>query len=110
MRYSSEVAQNSVIGAGLYTPHPYGIVIGLCEIGEDVEILQNVTIGKLRASDAGSPRIGHRTKIGAGAVILGDVEIGNNAVIGANAVVLTNVPDNATAVGSPARVLVKSSP
>ncbi len=105
IRFSSEIAQNSVIGAGLYTPHPYGIVIGLCEIGEDVEILQNVTIGKLRASDSGSPKIGHRAKIGAGVVILGDVEIGNDAVIGANAVVLSNVPDKATAVGNPARVL-----
>lgn len=45
--------------------------------------------------------------IGAGAVILGDIKIGDYARIGANAVVLCDVPEGATAVGVPARIIEK---
>ena len=38
---------------------------------------------------------------------LGDITIGENVKVGANAVVLTDVPDNAIAVGIPARIIVK---
>jgi len=43
--------------------------------------------------------------IGAGAKVLGPITIGKNAKIGSNAVVVKDVPDNATAVGIPARIL-----
>ena len=46
--------------------------------------------------------------IGAGAKILGDINIGNNVRIGANAVVIKNVPDNCTAVGIPARIIIRN--
>ena len=39
--------------------------------------------------------------------LLGDITIGENVKVGANAVVLTDVPDNAVAVGIPARIIVK---
>ena len=45
--------------------------------------------------------------IGAGAKILGGVAIGDSSGIGANAVVLNDVPENATAVGVPAKVIRK---
>ena len=45
--------------------------------------------------------------LGAGAKLLGDITIGENVKVGANAVVLTDVPDNAVAVGIPARIIVK---
>ncbi len=45
--------------------------------------------------------------LGAGAKLLGDITIGENVKVGANAVVLTDVPDNAIAVGIPARIIVK---
>ena len=41
----------------------------------------------------------------AGAKILGPFRVGNNAMIGANAVVLQEVPDNATVVGVPGRIV-----
>jgi serine O-acetyltransferase len=44
-------------------------------------------------------------QIGAGAKIIGPVRIGNRARIGANAVVVKDVPDDATVVGIPARVV-----
>lgn len=43
--------------------------------------------------------------IGVGAVILNNVTIGKGAKIGANAVVTCDVPDGATAVGIPAKII-----
>jgi hypothetical protein len=42
--------------------------------------------------------------IGAGAVILGDIDVGDDCVIGANAVVTANVPAGHMALGNPARI------
>jgi len=57
----------------------------------------------------GLPIIGNNVRIGAGFKILGKVTIGNNVNIGENAVVLSDVPENATAVGVLARIIMKSS-
>ena len=80
-----------------------------CIIGENVRIDQHVTIG-IRWDEDAAPIIGNNVRIGAGAKVLGKIRIGDNARIGANAVVLTDVPDNATAVGVPARIIKKDSP
>ena len=37
--------------------------------------------------------------------MIGQVVLGRNVVVGANSVVLDDVPDGATAVGAPARVV-----
>jgi acetyltransferase-like isoleucine patch superfamily enzyme len=49
--------------------------------------------------------VGAGAWLGAGAKVLDGVAIGANAVIGAGAVVRASVPDHATAVGVPARVV-----
>jgi acetyltransferase-like isoleucine patch superfamily enzyme len=49
--------------------------------------------------------IGDGAWIGAGATLLDGVHVGHRAVIGAGAVVRADVPDGATAVGVPARLL-----
>lgn len=104
--FGSEIAIAAKIGSGFYTPHPYGIVVGLCEIGDGVTILQNVTIGKKSLQAGGVPVIGSGVYLAAGAVIVGDVHIGAGASVGANSVVLADVPDGALAVGAPARVIL----
>jgi maltose O-acetyltransferase len=43
--------------------------------------------------------------IGAGAIVLAEVQIGSNAVIGAGSVVRADVPSNAMAAGNPARIV-----
>ena len=43
--------------------------------------------------------------IGAGAKILGPITIGKHGKVGSNSVVVKDVPDNATAVGIPARIV-----
>jgi serine O-acetyltransferase len=77
-------------------------------IGDNVRIDQHVTIG-IRWDESTAPIIGNNVRIGAGAKVLGSIRIGNNARIGANAVVLTDVPDGATAVGVPARIILPKS-
>ncbi|WP_370263432.1 serine O-acetyltransferase, partial [Limnobacter sp.] len=46
--------------------------------------------------------------VGAGAKVLGPFTVGEGAKIGSNAVVTKAVPAGATAVGNPARMIVKS--
>ena len=65
-------------------------------------IMQQVTIGQTALP--GAPTIERGAYLGAGAKVLGAIRIGQNARVGANAVVLDDVPDDATAVGVPARI------
>ncbi len=73
-------------------------------IGDDCHISQNVTIGGTSKKYL-VPTLGHSVYVGAGAKIIGEIKIGNNVVIGANAVVVDDIPDNALAVGVPAKVI-----
>ena len=49
--------------------------------------------------------LGNNVFVGSDAKIIGEVKIGNNVKIGANAVVVADIPDNATAVGIPAKIV-----
>jgi serine O-acetyltransferase len=93
------------IGSSVYLDHATGIVIGAhVVIGDEVIILQNVSIGRRGELPARSPRIGSNVFIGSGATILGDISIGDFAKIGAGTVVTSDVPAGCTAVGNPARL------
>ena len=102
-----EIHPGATIGKGLFIDHGMGVVIGeTTEIGENCTLYQNVTLGGT-GKDHGKrhPTLGDNVLVGAGAKILGPFRIGNNARVAAGAVVLDEVPDNATAVGVPARVV-----
>jgi serine O-acetyltransferase len=102
-----EIHPGATIGKGLFIDHGMGVVIGeTTEIGENCTLYQNVTLGGT-GKDHGKrhPTLGDNVLVGAGAKILGPFRIGNNARVAAGAVVLNEVPDNATAVGVPARVV-----
>lgn len=104
----ADIPLNSRICGGLMIPHPNGIVIHPgSEIGPNCMILQQATIGV--ASAARAPRLGGNVLVGSGAKVLGEIRIGDNARIGANAVVLQDVPDGATAVGVPARIVARAN-
>jgi len=93
------------IGLSVYLDHATGIVIGAnVVIGDEVTILQNVSIGRGSELPTRSPRIGRGVYIGGGATILGDISIGDFAKIGADALVTSDVPAGCTAVGNPARL------
>jgi serine O-acetyltransferase len=98
-----ELPCETKVGRRLILEHFGGIIIsGDAVIGDDVVIRNGVTIGLRHTGTRGSPIIGDRVDIGAGAKILGTIRIGNDVAIGANAVVLQDIPDNCLAVGVPA--------
>jgi serine O-acetyltransferase len=102
-RYGMDIVISAPIGGGLYIAHTVGMVISPRRIGENCSIIASVTIGM--RNEWAFPDIGDNVFIGAGARVLGGITLGNNVVIGANAVVIDNVPDGATAVGIPARII-----
>ena len=94
------------IGKGFYVGHfGYIILHSDVKIGENCSVVSGVLIGALGLGKEGVPVIGDNVYIGTGAKVLGKIKIGNNVRIGANAVVLTDVPDGATVVGIPARIV-----
>ena len=81
-----------------------GIIIAYnAHFGKDVYIAQQVTV--VEADKGCTTEIGNNVILGAGCKILGGVKIGDNAKIGANAVVTKDIPENAIAVGVPAKVV-----
>jgi len=96
------------IGPGLFISHTGIIRVHPKTIaGKNLSITVGVILGEKGLGGKGSPFIGDNVFFGAGAKVLGSLKIGHNAKIGANAVVTRDIPDNATAVGVPARVLEK---
>ncbi len=69
-----------------------------CVLGDFVHVSPNATL-------SGGVYIGEGTHIGAGAVIIPGLKIGKWATIGAGAVIIRDVPDNATVVGNPGRII-----
>jgi len=93
------------IGTSVVLDHATGIIIGaFAVIGDEVTILQNVTIGRKPSHPDRSPRIGRGVLLSAGATIVGGISVGDFARIGAGAVVAHDVPAGCTAVGVPARL------
>lgn len=91
--------------------HHGGMVLGAREIGNDVHLRQNTTIGLADRSDLNAkPSIGNSVEVGTGAVIIGDIVIGDGAVIGANAVVTKDVAPYTLVGGVPAKVIKSLKP
>ena len=106
-RTNIEIHPGAKIGRRFFIAHGTGVVIGeTAEVGDDVTIYQGVTLGGT-GKDVGKrhPTVGSGVMIGAGAKVLGPFKIGDNAKIAAGSVVLNEIPENSTAVGSPAHVV-----
>ena len=105
-RLQVSIHPTAVIGTSVFLDHATGIVIGAyADIGDEVTILQNVTIGRREGEPSKSPRIGRGAYLSSGSTIIGDIAIGDFAKIGAGAVVTHDVPAGCTAVGVPARLV-----
>jgi serine O-acetyltransferase len=95
------------VGKGVFIDHGTGIVVGeTAVIGDDVSMLQGVTLGGTGAERGDRhPKIGRGVLLGAGAKVIGNITIGDYAKVASGAVVLKPVPAGCTAVGVPARLV-----
>ncbi|MEH3076613.1 MAG: DapH/DapD/GlmU-related protein [Quadrisphaera sp.] len=112
-RTGVEVHPAARLGRRIVIDHGMGVVIGeTAVVGDDVLLYHGTTLGGRVSGLQGErqgrrhPTVGDRAVLGAGATVLGAVRVGDDARVGAGAVVLVDVPDGATAVGIPARVLL----
>jgi len=106
-RTGIEIHPGATIGKDVFIDHGSAVVIGeTAVVGDNVTIYHGVTLG-MTGKETGKrhPTIEDNVLIGSGAKILGNIIIGKNAKIGANAVVLKDVPENATVVGVPAKIV-----
>ena len=92
----------------LFIDHGAGVVIGeTAVIGDNCTIYQGVTLGGTgKHTGKRHPTLGDNVMVGAGAKVLGPFKVGDNSKIAAGAVVLDEIPENCTAVGIPAKVVV----
>jgi len=94
VKYGIDIPRATSIGYGLYIGHGIGLVINpTAVIGNNCNLSQFTTIGS-----------NHNQ-----AAVIGN-NVGNEVTIGAGAVVVKDIPDNATAVGVPAKVVSYSNP
>lgn len=102
-----EIHPGATIGRRVFIDHGMGVVVGeTAEIGDDCTLYHGVTLGGTSWNKGKRhPTLKPGVVVGAGAKILGPITIGANARVGSNAVVVKDVPDDATAVGIPARIL-----
>lgn len=105
-----EIHPGAVVGKGLFIDHGMGVVIGeTCEIGDYVTIYQGVTLGGTgKQGGKRHPTIGNHVMIGAGVKILGPFKVGDRSRIGAGSVVLQEIPEDCTVVGIPGRVVSRA--
>ena len=105
-----EIHPGATIGRGVFIDHGMGVVIGeTSEIGDRCLLYQGVTLGGT-GKDHGKrhPTLAKNVVVGAGAKVLGAITVGANTRIGAGSVVVRNVEQNCTVVGVPGRVIHQS--
>lgn len=102
-----EIHPAAKIGRRFFIDHGTGVVIGeTAEIGDDCTLYHGVTLGGTTwEKGKRHPTLKNNVVVGAGAKVLGPIIIGEGARIGSNAVVTKEVPDQATVVGVPGRVV-----
>ncbi|MBD3264403.1 MAG: serine O-acetyltransferase [Candidatus Omnitrophica bacterium] len=103
-----EIHPGAKVGRRFFIDHGMGVVIGeTTEIGDDVLIYQGVVLGGVsQAKTKRHPTLGDRVVVGAGATLLGPIKVSKGAKVGAGSVVVSDVPQNATVVGVPGRIIL----
>lgn len=93
------------LGSGIMLDHGTAVVVGeTAVIDDDVSMLQGVTLGGTgKHGGDRHPKIRRGVLIGAGAKILGNIVVGEGAKVGAGSIVLEDVQPFTTVVGNPAR-------
>ena len=102
-----DIHPGATIGRNFFIDHGFTVIGETAQIGDDVTIYQNVTLGGTNPANgvAGKrhPTLENGVIIGSGAQVLGPIIVGQRARVGANSVVTRDVAEGATMVGIPAR-------
>jgi len=100
----------ATIGPGLYIAHIGGVHINPAAVlGKNCDITHRVTIGASAMGRQGVPVLGDDVYVGTGATLVGKIKVGSGAKIAANTLVITNVPEGATVMGVPGRIIMRPS-
>ena len=105
-----EIHPGARIGHSVFIDHGMGVVIGeTAEVGHRCLLYQGVTLGGT-GKELGKrhPTLAENVVVGAGAKVLGAISIGTNTRIGAGSVVVRDVEADCTVVGIPGRVIHQS--
>ena len=105
-----EIHPGAKIGKGVFIDHGMGVVIGeTAEIGDGCLLYQGVTLGGTgKEHGKRHPTLLENVVVGAGAKVLGAITVGENTRIGAGSVVVRDVEKQSTVVGIPGRVIHQS--
>ena len=105
-----EIHPGAKIGKGVFIDHGMGVVIGeTTEIGDRCLLYQGVTLGGTGKSHGKRhPTLSENVVVGAGAKVLGAITVGTNTRIGAGSVVVRDVEADSTVVGIPGRIVHQS--
>ncbi len=106
-----EIHPGAKIGKGFFIDHGMGVVIGeTAEIGDNCTLYHGVTLGGTSwAKEKRHPTLGDDVVIGSGAKVLGPFVVGSGSKIGSNSVVVKQVPEQATVVGIPGKVVLSEA-
>jgi serine O-acetyltransferase len=104
-----DIHPGAKIGHRFFIDHGACVVIGeTAEIGDDVTLYHGVTLGGTTWTPGKRhPTLGDGVVVGAGAKILGPITVGRRVRVAANSVVIDDVPEAATVVGIPGRVVIR---
>ena len=105
-----EIHPGARIGSGVFIDHGMGVVIGETSVvGDRCLLYQGVTLGGTgKQHGKRHPTLAENVVVGAGAKVLGAIQVGANTRIGAGSVVLRDVEADSTVVGIPGRVIHQS--
>ena len=106
-----EIHPGARIGQGVFIDHGMGVVIGeTAVVGNRCLLYQGVTLGGTgkQCGQRRHPSLGENVVVGAGAKVLGGITVGANTRIGAGSVLLRDVEADCTVVGVPGRVIHQS--
>jgi UDP-perosamine 4-acetyltransferase len=95
VQIGAEIGGNVLINTGVIVEHH-------CKIEDGVHIASGAIL-------CGGVRVGKGSFIGAGSTVIQAIKIGEGVTVGAGSVVIRDVPDFATVVGNPAKVLLTKS-
>lgn len=107
-RYGIFVNKAADIGKGLRLVHPFGIFITNAEIGDNLTLLQNCTIGsKALSSESTSrkqcPQVGNNVTMYANSMIVGAVTVADGVIVAAGSILTKNTnPGGGIYIGTPA--------